>query len=207
MISAPAWRGAAFTDADEGDMRDDRRARLRVSSELKIHGDWATVRQVHGSAVVQAREPGDLGEADAVFTEVPGLPLAVLTADCHGVVIRSDASVGVAHAGWRGAASGVVGALREEMSRHGGPPHLAAIGPGIGPCCFEVGPEVSRLFPGQVATTSWGTESVDLEGALRDQLDGLEIWALGRCTRHHHDMLSHRRDGTRARMASIAWLP
>lgn len=207
MISAPEWRGAAFTDADEGDMRGDRRARLRVSSELEIPDDWATVRQVHGSTVVEAREPGDLGEADAVFTEVSGLPLAVLTADCHGVVLRSDASVGVAHAGWRGAASGVVGALREEMSRHGGTPHRAAIGPGIGPCCFEVGPEVSRLFPGRVATTSWGTESVDLEGVLRDQLDGLEIWAAGRCTSHHDDMLSHRRDGTKARMASIGWLP
>ncbi|MGH8946810.1 MAG: polyphenol oxidase family protein, partial [Acidimicrobiia bacterium] len=150
--------------------------------------------------------PAAMGEADAMVTDVPGLPLAVFTADCFGVVLTSDSLAAVAHAGWRGAASKMVTVLREEMTRLGGPPNRAAIGPGIGPCCFEVGPEVGRLFPDHLAVTSWGTDSVDLEGALRDQLEGLDIWADGRCTRHYGDMLSHRRDGTRERMAAIGWL-
>lgn len=206
MISAPDWRGAAFTDAGEGDMRGDDQARLRVSSALGIPVAWAMVRQVHGTEVARASGPGRVGEGDAIVTDIPGLPLAVFTADCFGVVLRSSSLVGVAHAGWRGTASGVVSALREEMTRLGHPPEAAAIGPGIGPCCFEVGPEVSRLFPGRVATTSWGTESVDLESVLMDQLQGLDVWSDGRCTGHDDELLSHRRDRTGHRMAALGWL-
>jgi YfiH family protein len=206
MISGPDWSGAAFTDAAEGDLRGDGQSRISVSSQLGIGPAWATVRQVHGREVVRAAGPEAMGEADAILTDVPGLPLAVFTADCFGVVLISESVVGVAHAGWRGAASSVVSALREEMTRLGAPPDRAAIGPGIGPCCFEVGSEVRRLFPDHLAVTSWGTDSVDLRGALRDQLEGLDVWADGRCTRHNEDMLSHRRDGTRQRMAAIGWL-
>lgn len=207
MISAPEWEGAAFTDAAEGDLAHDDEARARVSRRLGVPPAWATVRQVHEATVVRVAGPGVWGEADAILTDRSDQPMAVFTADCFGVVLLSDDLVGVAHAGWRGAAARVVSALREEMTRLGGAPERAAIGPGIGPCCFEVGTEVSRLFPGHVATTSWGTESVDLQAVLADQLAGVEIWADGRCTRHNEEMLSHRRDRTPQRMASIGWLP
>ena len=187
-------------------MRNDEDARLRVSSSLGIHSNWATVRQVHGAEVRHAGGPGLLGEGDAIITDARDLPIAVFTADCFGVILRSPSQVGVAHAGWRGAAAGVVAALQKEMARLGHEPASAAIGPGIGPCCFEVGREVARLFPGRTATTSWGTESVDLEGVLRDQLEGLEVWSDGRCTRHDDALLSHRRDRTAHRMAAIGWL-
>lgn len=207
MIVAPGRDGAAFTDAGDGDMRRDETARTRLSSSLNISPAWASVRQVHGAGVVQAREPGEQGEADAVWTSVRSLPLAVFTADCLGVVLHGDGAVGVAHAGWRGAAAGVVAELRRAMEAAGVAPLRAWLGPGIEPCCFEVGAEVAQRFPGRVSTTTWGSTSVDLSGAVTDQLDGLEVWNARRCTRHHDDLYSHRRNRTRQRMAAIGWMP
>jgi copper oxidase (laccase) domain-containing protein len=91
------------------------------------------------------------------------------------------------------------------MSDAGLPPIRAAIGPGIGPCCFEVGREVSELFA-DATSTSWGTTSVDLVKAVTAQLDGIELWNAGSCTVHEEGWFSHRGDGTPERMASIGWL-
>lgn len=115
--------------------------------------------------------------------------------------------MGLAHAGWRGAVAGVVPALATAMIEAGVVPRWAVIGPLIGSCCFEVGPEVADLFGGNVATTSWGTVSVDLGGLLRAQLDSLETWQAGLCTFHDRSCFSHRRNAAAARMASLAWLP
>jgi len=203
MTPAP---GVAFTLAENGDLRADHEARARVARQLGRGDAWATVRQVHGDRVVRADGPGDLGEADAVFTTVPGLPIAVFTADCLGAIITGEDGVGVAHAGWRGMAGSVIVALRSAMKSAGLHPTAAYLGPAIGPCCFEVGQEVAERFPGHTGTTSWGTGSVDLLTAARDQLDGLEtIWSTGRCTMHDPGHHSHRATSTSARMASIAW--
>jgi polyphenol oxidase len=199
--------GVAFSLAAEGDLRNDLAARGEFSGAAGIPTAWATVRQVHGSNVVQAKGAGDLGEADAVFTLVPMLPIAVFTADCAGVVLGADNGVGIAHAGWRGAVAGVVPALAAAMMDAGIVPKWAAIGPFINPCCFEVGPDVAGQFGENVAMTSWGTASVDLGNALQAQLEGLETWQSGLCTFHDRSFFSHRRDATPARMATVAWLP
>lgn len=206
MNRPPGVDGAAFTGAEDGDQRNDLVARSAVSSWLGIPRDWATLRQVHGVTLVRAVTPGELGEADGMWSDIPRLPLAVFTADCFGVVLKSDSAVGVAHAGWRGAAAGVVTALRAEMTAHGHPPVGAAIGPGIGPCCFEVGPEVAKKFPDYVRETSWGATSVDLAASIRRELDGLELWLLGACTMHEESHYSHRRTRTAQRIATIAWV-
>lgn len=206
MNRPPGVDGAAFTDASDGDQRNDLTARSAVSSWLGISRDWATVRQVHGASLTRAESSGELDDADAIWSDVPGLPVAVFTADCFGVVLRSESAVGVAHAGWRGAASGVVLVLREEMTRQGHEPVAAAIGPGIGPCCFEVGPEVAERFPQDVAETRWGATSVDLISALRRQLDGMDVWVSGACTMHETSLYSHRRNRTALRNATIAWV-
>jgi polyphenol oxidase len=202
----PGIDGAAFTDASDGDQRNDLTARSAVSSWLGISRDWATVRQVHGASLTRAASSGELDDADAIWSDMPGLPVAVFTADCFGVVLSSESAVGVAHAGWRGAASGVVLVLREEMIRQGHEPVAAAIGPGIGPCCFEVGPEVAERFPQDVAETRWGAISVDLISALRRQLDGMDVWVSGACTMHEMSLYSHRRNRTALRNATIAWV-
>ena len=205
MIRPPGFRGAAFGAAADGDGRGRDEERRAISSELGISADWAWLRQVHSDRVLQAEAPGVLGEGDAAFSTVPGLPMVVGTADCFPVVLESDGAAGIAHAGWRGAVAGTVSALREAMAAAGRPPLRAAVGPGIGPCCFEVGPAVAGRFPGYGATTTWGTGSVDLPAVLRAQLEGLAVWESGTCTMCGTGYHSYRRDGTRARQVAVAW--
>lgn len=208
MIRPPGWDGVAFTDRSDGDLRGDPHARREASRSLGVSDEWAVLRQVHGSRVVRVDRPGDAGEADALWTSSRDLPVAVFTADCFGVVLLAADAVGVAHAGWRGAVSGVVDSLREEMTSAGAPPVQAAVGPGIGPCCFEVGDDVAQKFDSrQVGETTWGTTSVDLPGVLGDGLAGLEVWASGGCTLHEEGWFSYREDGTTRRMAAVGWLP
>ena len=83
--------------------------------------------------------------------------------------------------------------LSAKMTRQGHEPIAAAIGPGIGPCCFEVGPDVAERFPQDLTETRWGATSVDLAGSLRRQLEGLEVWLSGACTMHETGFYSHRR--------------
>ena len=198
--------GVVFSDASDGDVRGNDGCRTDLARRLGISDRWATLTQVHGSNVLEVDRPGDQGEADAMFTSVGGLPLVIFTADCAGVVVQAPGAVGVAHAGWRGAANGVVAALVTGMRDAGFDPASAAIGPALGPCCLEVGPEVRARFDGFTAQTSWGSESIDLEQAITSQLRGLNVWAANRCTLHEPGWFSHRRDRTLARMATIAWL-
>ena len=111
MIRPADMPGVAFGDATDGDPRRDEAVQNRMSTSLGISGGWAWMRQVHGASVVEANAPGEMGEADAAFTTVRGLAIAVATADCFPVVLQADRGVGVAHAGWRGVAAGVVQAL------------------------------------------------------------------------------------------------
>ncbi len=198
--------GAAFTTASDGDARVDVDARERVSTAIGVSAEWATVAQVHGDRVLVVDAPGIAGEADALLTLTPGLPLAVFTADCVGVVVEGDRAVGVAHAGWRGARAGIVRRLIEAFESAGVEPAVATIGPHIRSCCFEVGPEVTAEFDGHLAETTWGTASVDLAGHVRASLDGIAVADLGVCTMCGDDTFSHRRDGDRSRMAALGWL-
>lgn len=205
MTGIPSQTGVAFTGPSEGDMRADLEARRAVALRLGVGERWATVDQVHGGDVVVVDRPGSAGPADAVVTTVPGLPLAVFTADCLGVVLTGPDVVGVAHAGWRGVAAGVLESTLDVMAEHGRGPVLAHIGPAIGPCCFEVGDDVASLFAGDERMTSWGTTSVDLVSAARRRLGGIDVDSDGRCTACGGGP-SHRRDGTSERLAAIGWL-
>jgi YfiH family protein len=207
MILPPGFRGAAFGDASDGDGRSHQESRMAIAASLGIAENWAWLRQVHGRGVVRVYEPGDHGEADAAFTSEVGLPLAVSTADCYPVILEADGAVGIAHSGWRGTAAGVVSALRDSMTAAGFSPARAAVGPGIGACCFEVGPDVALQFPESQGQTSWGTTSVDLVAALAAALLDVDVWVSGRCTMSDGGYHSHRRDGTVARQVAVAWLP
>ncbi len=206
MIRPPGVTGVAFSEAIDGDLRGHPHSRAAASRAMNIPSDWAWTTQVHGENVVRASRSGSQGEADALWTTKSGLPIAVFTADCFGVAFKAEGAAGVAHAGWRGVAAGVVSALREEMTRNGFPPLEAHAGPGIGPCCFEVGPEVAEKFAGFEAKTSWGATSVDLMGAIGEQLGDIPKWTAGGCTHHEQSWFSHRRDQTPHRMATIAWV-
>jgi polyphenol oxidase len=205
MIRLPGLDGVAFSEAIDGDQRSDRAARRALAAELGVSADWATVNQVHGGEVIRVEGPGQAGDADALWTSVEGLPLGVFTADCFGVVLLAPRAVGVAHVGWRGAYRGVVTALRRRMELAGFLPSKAAVGPGIGPCCFEVGPEVAKRFRSAGSTTSWGTRSVNLRAVLGEQLDGLAISSTESCTYHEATWFSHRRNGSPMRQAALGW--
>ena len=177
-----------------------------VSAQLGIAGQWATVAQVHGASLCVVESYGNAGEADALATMLSGLPLAVFTADCGGVVLESLHSVAVIHAGWRGAAAGVVGTAASWMAHDGGV-QRAALGPTIGPCCFEVGEEVAAQFPEHQTTTTWGSVSVDLPAAITAQLPDVQWWSADACTRCGKGWFSHRRDATPSRLATLGWMP
>lgn len=208
IIRPPGFRGAAFTTARAGDMA--RGDRSIVSTRLGIRGDWAAASQIHGADVLEVAEPGRAGAGDALVTSTRDLPVAVFTADCAGVVLETERAVAVVHAGWRGAAAGVVtkaARYLEGRTTRPDPVLRAAMGPLIGPCCFEVGEEVAAAFPGWVTATTWRTTSVDLRGAIRTQVPSAEWWLVDDCTRCGAGWFSHRADGTRSRLAAIGWIP
>lgn len=200
--------GVAFSLAPEGDMRDNSSNRRSISQRLGIPAGWASCRQVHGTRVLTVDHSGHFGEADALFTKAPQLPLAIFVADCVGLVLHGRGGVGVAHVGWRGAAQALVEKLVELMQSSGSEPEQAVVGPAIGPCCFEVGEEVSSLFPGFVRQTSWDTTSVDLPGVVADCLPSkLDCHIIRHCTAHHQDTFSHRDRAEPDRMVSLGWIP
>lgn len=207
MIRPPGFAGAAFGTTASGDLRADHEKRRAISRELGIPSDWAFVHQVHGADVVTAMRSGQLGDADAIVTVDSDIPAAIATADCVPIVIEADGAVAAVHAGWRGAAAGIVPAAIEAMERSGHNPRRAAIGPAIGPCCYEVGADVADLFPGHVGTTTWGSVGVDIAGYLHEQLAGLEVWRSDECTYTSEQLHSWRRDHTNQRQVTVAWLP
>lgn len=207
MIRPPGFNGAAFGEAAEGDLRVDTSRRRDVAAELGIPPEWAFVSQVHGTAVVQASKPGRLGEADAVYTTCQALPVAIATADCVPVILEGSGFAAVVHAGWRGASSGVLQATVATLAESGLVAERAAIGPGIGPCCYEVGDDVVERFEGHVSHTTWGTTSIDIGGYLESILGPLPVWRSERCTYTDKDLNSYRRNRTKLRQVAVAWLP
>ena len=206
MIRSEAIPGLVYGEVSDGDARSDPAAREHLSSALGIPSSWATISQVHGAAVVVARRPGPQGDADAVLTDVPGLPIAIGTADCVPVAIAGDRTIALAHAGWRGVAAGVVPAALRAMEAIGDVPRCASVGPHIGPCCYEVGVEVVDAIGGHGATTRGGGLSVDLTEAILHQLGELPTEVIDPCTLDDGRFASYRRNGTPRRQVTVAWL-
>jgi hypothetical protein len=151
-------------------------------------------------------EPGTaLDEVDGHVVRGPGLAPLVLTADCLPVALAGPGGVAMLHCGWRGLAAGIVarGAALVEAS-------AAAIGPGIGPCCYEVGPEVLDAFADLGEGIADG-RMLDLAEVARRTLAraGVErIESAGLCTFCEAGLFfSHRRDqGRTGRMGNLAWI-
>lgn len=207
MIRPPGFRGAAFGTVEDGDGRSDVDARLPISEKLGISNDWAFTRQVHGADILEVGAAGFQGEADALYTMKPNLPLCVATADCVPIVLEGADTVAVVHAGWRGMAAGVLAATVAAMAELGDPALRAAIGPAIGPCCYEVGEEVLSDLGAFRTETTWGSPSLDLRAAARSQVSNIEVWVSDRCTRTDHALHSFRSNGTRERQIAVGWLP
>ncbi len=172
------------------------------------HG-MASLRQIHSNRVLIAERPGCAGGGDALITQTPGLALSIRTADCFPILL-ADPRAGVVaaiHAGWRGTAAGIVQETVRRMRAQFGTDAadlFAAIGPGIGACCYEVGDEVARRFGLR------GKGKIDLAEANRAQLiecgvKAGRIKSIGRCTFCEPGIFfSYRREGEKAgRMVSF----
>lgn len=168
--------------------------------------DVVQARQVHGTRVERiAQRPDHIEEADGQATAIRGLALLVLTADCLPVALAMPGAVAMLHAGWRGLANGVLEEGVEAVRELGGEGEIAAaVGPGAGPCCYEVGDEVRQAL-GIAGRTA------DLKAVAAERLTAAGVATvhdLELCTICSDPSLffSHRRDGgLTGRQAGIAW--
>ncbi|TNM63252.1 polyphenol oxidase family protein [Streptomyces sp. NP160] len=211
--------GADLADHTGGDVRAARAARASLAADVGVLPDRLLVaRQVHGATAVLARGPwdGPPPEADALVTDVPGLALAVLVADCVPVLLADPAAgvVAVAHAGRRGMDAGVVGAAVALMAEVGAEPSRtrAALGPSVCGRCYEVPAAMRAEVAGRhpvAATCTWtGTPALDVAAGVLEQLADLGVAAeqLPGCTVEDEALGSVRRSGPGApRWAGLAW--
>ena len=173
------------------------------------------MRQGHCADVFEAPQnrQDSWPEADIAVTGDPSVAVSVRAADCVPLLLadRRGGSVAAVHAGWKGTAAGAaIIAVRSLTSRYGSRPAdvIAAVGPSIGPCCYEVGPELASHFSSHPDAATWFSAGVnphlDLWRATRDQLaragvpaDQIHVCAL--CTFDHPALFhSYRRDGVHA---------
>ncbi len=173
-----------------------------------VPAELAFNRQVHGARVREAAPSASGKPGDAVWSDVPGRALLVFTADCLPVALaRSSGSPALAllHVGWRGLLAGIV----ERAAVLLGESFDAVIGPGIGPCCYEVGEEVAAPFRAAFGRDIVHGRRLDLwssaERALRAAGAG-RVERTDLCTACRPDLFfSHRRDGERTgRQGAIA---
>jgi purine-nucleoside/S-methyl-5'-thioadenosine phosphorylase / adenosine deaminase len=181
-----------WTDDDSENVLANRELlRERVGVERLAQG-----RQVHGTRVVIDAE--GIEEADGQATTALGVAAIVLTADCLPVALAGPGVVGMVHAGWRGLAHGV---LEAGVAATGAV--AAAIGPGIGPCCYEVGDDLRAVF-------GTSERTLDLKAIARERLRAAgvtEVHDCELCTACDAErFFSHRRDrGVTGRQAGLAW--
>jgi polyphenol oxidase len=237
--SAPPYASLNLGLAVGDDLRRVLANRRRVATVLGLAGrPWALARQVHGATVLRVGTGGQeagppaavgfgqgppegkppVGEADGLVTTDPGVVLAVLTADCAPVLLADPAAgvVGAVHAGWRGLAAGVVEAGVAAMAALGADPAatVGLVGPAVGGCCYEVGPDVREAvgarYPAALATTRDGRPALDpaagaAQALVRAGVEVANVRLVGECTVDLADRyFSHRRDhGRTGRQAGL----
>ena len=193
----------------------------RLASCWPDAADLATVQQIHSNKVLIADRACCIGEGDALISNQPGLTLSVRTADCLPILMADtrNRAVAAVHAGWRGTLLEIVPktieAMKDQFSTR--PDDLViAIGPGIGACCFEVGPEVASQFSARFPERSdldrrAKIDLVETNLRLLGRNDGSmrQIATSGQCTCCRTDLFhSYRRDLDQAgRMVSTIRLP
>jgi YfiH family protein len=191
-----------WTDDDPGAVAENRR---RAAGDRPL----AFARQVHGTRVIALDgAPTEVEDADGVATAERDVAALVLTADCLPVALATPRAVAMVHAGWGGLAGGVlqagVAALR--ALDPDGAIH-AAIGPGAGACCYEVGDEVAARFADEPRRPG---RTLDLKGIAARRLTAagvVEVRDVGRCTMCEPDVFfSHRASGgLTGRQGGLAW--
>ena len=194
-----------------------RENRRRLSATLALEPERVVIgRQVHGAEIAHhegPQEPApwaapgpDPPGVDGHVLTAPGLAGLVFVADCLPIALAGADGVAILHGGWRGLAAGIVGAGVDAIAAT-----AAAIGPGIGPCCFEVGDEVLAAFaplgPGladerMLDLVAVARRLLERAGVAEGSIESADL-----CTRCHPDLFfSHRGQGPdTGRQAGVAW--
>jgi YfiH family protein len=206
---APPFVKALVTTRASGDMALPGRKLAGLVPQEPV---W--LRQVHGTKVIDADARPHLPEADAAVARRAGTVCAVRMADCMPVLLCEERAsvVGIAHAGWRGLAAGVIEATLDAMEVSPASV-LAWLGPAIGAKAYEVGDDVRRAFPGfasALVPNRPGHWLLDLYAVARERLArrGVRrVYGGGFCTYTDSErFFSYRRDGARERMAALLWI-
>ena len=206
-VDLPGAR-AIFTTRSWGDVRE---SQEQIGERLGVR--LVRPKQVHGNTVITTADgAGALEtEADAIVTATNGIAPTVITADCLPIVIAAPRSVAAVHAGWRGLDSGVIAKAVAALRELCGGVINAAIGPGAGACCYEVGDELHRRFKSHSQDFHRGP-NLDLKAIARVQLmeaGVARIYDSEICTicGDPAALCSYRRDGAETgRQAAVAWL-
>ena len=183
-----------------------------------LPSDPLWLNQIHSSICLNATELNSIKEADASFTSESGIVCGILTADCLPVFVsKKDGSmVGIAHAGWRGLASGIIENLIDEFDCFG-EDIVVHLGPAISKYSFEIGEEVKDIYlsknPNFERSFSYHNDKLylDLYDAAKVVLESYKINSISggeRCTYKETDcFFSYRRDGENSgRMAHLIWM-
>jgi YfiH family protein len=183
----------AVSTGDDPACVEENRRRACAALDLEVDA-LAFNRQVHSPTVHRARRGSRGTPGDGLWTDEAGLPVLAFAADCVPIVLvrRSGRpALAVVHAGWRGLGEGVVEAGVHAL----GGEVAATVGPAIGQCCYEVGPEVAGLFDPDLTVD----RHLDLRGASERILRRAGVISVDHvdlCTRCHAELFfSHRRDG------------
>lgn len=219
------WAWAAFSAADWSG-REGAEARTALYQAIgaprglltlceQTHGDGVAVVTRQTAGMGADDNSGRIGSADALVTNVAGVALCILTADCVPILLADTAhkAIGAIHSGWRGTAAGIVGRTIETMAKEFGSrpaDMVAAIGPHIGARAYTVGMDVVTAIGREFAATDAdGLWHMDLGKAVDAQLRRrgvTRIDASGVCTFEDERFPSYRRDKTMRRMGSIITL-
>jgi len=193
--------------ADERDSVVENRRRLAAALGFRPES-IAIAHQVHGAELVDhgqgSPEGGGLVEADGHVVTAEGMAALVFVADCVPVALAGPSGVAMLHCGWRGLAAGIVakGAAAIDATD-------AAIGPSIGPCCYEVGDEVLASFDhlGEGVAAARMLDLPEVARRLLVEAGVAQIETSGLCTSCEPDLFfSHRRDqGRTGRQAGLVW--
>jgi YfiH family protein len=204
--------GRLTQDRPEAVRRNRRRLEEQVGRRLAMarqaHG--TTIHTVDGTWPSLGGEPAPLPEGDGILTSERELAPAVLVADCLPVALSCGNAVAMLHAGWRGLAAGILSDGLRAIRGHCPEAEVqAAIGPGVGVCCYEVGEDVHRAFARYGADVRRGGK-LDLRAVAQAQLlqgGARVIHDLPLCTSCSSELFfSHRRDrGVTGRQAGVVW--
>jgi len=216
----PAAR-VLFTTRRQGDMSPAADGRAAESRAALTGVPWTALRQVHGAGVrvVKDRSEADrigygVVPGDGLVTAATGVALTVLTADCAPVAFYSpEGVIGVAHAGWRGLAAGVIGATAAAMRELGATELIAAVGPCIHVECYQFGQAEldgleSLLGPSVRGVDIRGRPALDLPAAVSAALRGAGVGVQpgpGVCTACSAEHWSWRARADPARQATVVW--